>query len=563
MSIEQNERKTIEKVLDKLPYSDGSFRRRLVSGGIVLVGIIIVCLLLSNPESFKELPIGNLTIKDFITSPIIAGVVILFVYALGNLVELFGEIFLVRSASGIFWALKFPLRKVKKEKEEKDKHHKIIIRSKIARFIFRGILWILLVPFLIIFHVVMGFFGYTSYKIHIYSDLSDRAKKLYEELPDKVELGLRQPVGDNTETAWKFLVDEFDLEQDQKWARRNISRVKEVLAVTTAIIIFFICIAVAFTSKVTQTRLIPKDSTNEVIDSLKELRERAHSVYEAYEEIVTENSIQVEDEIVQESHMPNIFIDAPSVLTNKRITIREAIQLADRYNTPVTRMGLIFINMIHEQRDELNSYVEELFKERERYRSLTGRDPIRIPILSFLEEPATPKELNRLITPEEELKRFSKVLRDWKNAIQESTENIRRPSPNPQEPTKDRVRDMNEDLEYIEITRDKVDRCVRLLDEALKTHEKKYLTDQQHQDLIKQSIRHREKIEALKIKDQRRRSALVFIVAGAIPIPAMFIYIAFFLTLRNVIKSILEILAITNDKEKKKKIEDNTRNKQA
>ncbi len=44
----------IETIIEKLPYSDGSVRRRLVSGGIVLVGIII-CAWIYMPESLVSL----------------------------------------------------------------------------------------------------------------------------------------------------------------------------------------------------------------------------------------------------------------------------------------------------------------------------------------------------------------------------------------------------------------------------------------------------------------------------------------------------------------------------
>ncbi len=33
---------TIDKILEKLPYSDGSLRRRFVSGGIVMVGLLVI-----------------------------------------------------------------------------------------------------------------------------------------------------------------------------------------------------------------------------------------------------------------------------------------------------------------------------------------------------------------------------------------------------------------------------------------------------------------------------------------------------------------------------------------
>ena len=101
-------------------------------------------------------------------------------------------------------------------------------------------MWIIFVPILIFYNVIKGFLGRTAYKSEIKSSLSLKAKKLYNSLPKKVAAGLSEPVGDNAEIAWKYLVDHFDHQGDQKWARRLIARSKDVLAVITSLIIVLI-----------------------------------------------------------------------------------------------------------------------------------------------------------------------------------------------------------------------------------------------------------------------------------------------------------------------------------
>ena len=99
---------TIDKILEKLPYSDGSLRRRFVSGGIVLAGIFILCSGTIKPI-IKEVGYGSI-----LASPMVAFASRLLIYALGNVIDMIGEIFFVRAASGVFWAFSFPHRHLQK-----------------------------------------------------------------------------------------------------------------------------------------------------------------------------------------------------------------------------------------------------------------------------------------------------------------------------------------------------------------------------------------------------------------------------------------------------------------
>ena len=189
---------TIDKILEKLPYSDGSLRRRFVSGGIVIVGALVISLIL---YSYKEEPLFIAKIKqifestkptDIFTSPILLGIAVLSVYALGNLVEMFGEIFLVRAAAGMFWAMSFPIRNPGEHDGQRSINNGIFI------------LKICAVPFLIIFNVGKGLFGYTSYETEIRSSLTTKAKNYYDKKikkESKVDAGIACPVGNHAETT--------------------------------------------------------------------------------------------------------------------------------------------------------------------------------------------------------------------------------------------------------------------------------------------------------------------------------------------------------------------------
>ncbi len=237
---------TIDKILDKLPYSDGSLRRRFVSGGIVLVGAFVISLILYSTKANESLKFldgikiifNDFETRDILKSPILVGIAVLSVYALGNLVEMVGEIFLVRAAAGMFWAMSYPKRM--QEIQQNKNQYDIYSRT---YFILR----IYAILPLILYYFTKGLLGYAEYQTEVLTSLSEKAKLYYErkiQPEEKVVLGLSCPVGNNAETAWKFLVDQFELDTDKLWARKAIGRVRDVLAITTALIIVFISITV-------------------------------------------------------------------------------------------------------------------------------------------------------------------------------------------------------------------------------------------------------------------------------------------------------------------------------
>lgn len=78
-----------EKLLEGLPYTDGSGRRRLVVGVLFLAGLSVT-------ESDWWSPglgtvFASVTLLDILKSPILILVLFVLAYALGNLIELLGD----------------------------------------------------------------------------------------------------------------------------------------------------------------------------------------------------------------------------------------------------------------------------------------------------------------------------------------------------------------------------------------------------------------------------------------------------------------------------------------
>ncbi|NQY11297.1 MAG: hypothetical protein HRT71_17500 [Flavobacteriales bacterium] len=88
----------IDKFLDKLPYTDGTGRIKFIAGSVVLIGILYMY---SEIVPAKIVALAELDLADFISSPSLIAGAILIVYAIGNLVEVFGEYFLIRATAGL------------------------------------------------------------------------------------------------------------------------------------------------------------------------------------------------------------------------------------------------------------------------------------------------------------------------------------------------------------------------------------------------------------------------------------------------------------------------------
>lgn len=98
----------LERLIDRVPYFDGSGRRRLVTGVVFSLGAGLIL------WHTYRVQVSGISFKDMLESPVSVILSLLVLFAIGGLVEMIGEFFLVRAASGIVWSTSFPKRFTRK-----------------------------------------------------------------------------------------------------------------------------------------------------------------------------------------------------------------------------------------------------------------------------------------------------------------------------------------------------------------------------------------------------------------------------------------------------------------
>jgi len=166
----------IDKLVDKLPYSDGGARRRLIAGAMLFLGI-------AGPNwSTISRVAGGVSIVDIVKTPLLAAADGLLVYVAGTLVEMIGVVFLVPSALLLFRALRLTQPGVEHDMLSKD-----------------GI-------------------------------------RLVEQLPLTIQTGVRQPTGKYADLTTQHLAGAFADPKRRRWCRQVFSRVADMATTTTALI---------------------------------------------------------------------------------------------------------------------------------------------------------------------------------------------------------------------------------------------------------------------------------------------------------------------------------------
>lgn len=265
---------SVEKIVDHLPFLDGSGRRRFVAGGIILIGVAA-----QNPELFKAmLGMDTLEIGDILGSPVIAGGAILLVYAIGSLAEMLGELSLVRAASGIFLALRLPGKLVTWEAVP-NRHwfYGFLL------IVMKSLLFVTVVPVMAVYMAALGFVGITKFSIDIRRSVSDDAWAVFGKLPEAAQRGLHEPVGNETDFAQKYIVDLLQNEPDRKWARRLIIRAKDVAATITALQVVVLYTLLSLTFEVSGGDISIRESAQLSADA-KAVRDAATAVKNQHEE---------------------------------------------------------------------------------------------------------------------------------------------------------------------------------------------------------------------------------------------------------------------------------------
>jgi hypothetical protein len=203
---------------DLLPSAEGSIRRRLLAGFVVM-GAAIPVFWAGNLKEFL--------VASGLENATVALGALLVVYSVGLLSEIVGETVLLRAFGGAIWALEFPSRSIH-------------AHTPGARWALRAAAYYLIVPAYAFWEGVRGLIGKSAYVADVQARLrTDDARRAFDRLPPYVRSGLTEPYGDGFDTAFQHLsatLAEAHRGQIQKLHMRNL----ETLALVSAL-----CIALA------------------------------------------------------------------------------------------------------------------------------------------------------------------------------------------------------------------------------------------------------------------------------------------------------------------------------
>ena len=208
----------LDEILNKLPYFDGGFRRRMTAGAIVTITIVIMINSGNSLEhSFKSL-------SDLISSPAAALLFFLLVHAVGRLVEVLAELFVARLTGNTAWAVKVP-------------EWTFMDRSKVLKFILR-VLFLPVTVILIYYGWCRAMSGQSIYRWEKLEDeLNTETQTQFNSYPEAVKDGLREPFGTYGKSPWTYFADLGGTVSARALARTLENRDKDLLTIVTSLLI--------------------------------------------------------------------------------------------------------------------------------------------------------------------------------------------------------------------------------------------------------------------------------------------------------------------------------------
>lgn len=239
------------KVLDHLPYADGSGRRRFATGAIAILGTGVILWLESG------LPSSVVAFAPYASTTAFTAAAVLIVYAAGAIIEIFSEELLLRIAGPVLLFAASFLR----DRSERgsgpypgagpqgDDALDAVLEYPAVRRLLRR--------------------------------LSAPACELVLRQPPYVIAGLSDVTGRAGEVSLKHIVDRFDDEQSRKWGRRLVARARDVGSISGALLLVA---TVAYASSMLREGDTPALSPEamEIVDALK--NERVGQLNEALAE---------------------------------------------------------------------------------------------------------------------------------------------------------------------------------------------------------------------------------------------------------------------------------------
>jgi hypothetical protein len=216
---EEKSRSKLDALLERVPILDGGGRRRLTAGTIVALTILVTSV------DVRKLIVGAITVKDASPSLYLATGALL-VYATGVIVELIGEVFLARAVANVMWSYFAAANYVRLKRWRRELKLLAILPVVIAWGTVRAVVYF-----------VFGLFGGSRWQMHLESRLSDEARQVYRLLPNSVRESLESALANKAEFGRKAIVDQLKTPASRMWARRQMDRPKDVLALVSSIVL--------------------------------------------------------------------------------------------------------------------------------------------------------------------------------------------------------------------------------------------------------------------------------------------------------------------------------------
>lgn len=209
----------IEKIVERIPYSDGGFRRRMTAGAVILLGSAMALYL-----NIQSVPLSFEDAKQILSSPIVGIILLLLVYAIGGLVEVIAELFITRLTGNTARAFILPIQMYK--------NFPVFFRR-----IFQVFTYYPGMIFLLYAEWGKALIGKSSYRWHdLEKSLQPKTRKHFKLYPDIVKKGLEDPFGKYGELSWRYFCNN-GTDEEKSLARKLENRNKDTLVIVTSLMI--------------------------------------------------------------------------------------------------------------------------------------------------------------------------------------------------------------------------------------------------------------------------------------------------------------------------------------
>jgi hypothetical protein len=229
----------VDKMLDRLPFGEGTIRRSFIAG-LIFVFVFALAVLVPLPAPGTT-QLAGVDFKDLIQSTQLLVVAVGFVFAVGAIIDAMADGFVIRGVSTVFNLQNWLFDRV--ARRPAWRYWTWVAVTILLTFL----LW----PAAIIVATVFCSAGFHwLYRLPLASDsaklLSDRAAEIYRDdkrIPPDLRRGLEEPFGDKFEAAWQALIN-LVAKSYRPWVSQLASRNRDLTSYLASIL-FALAIASA------------------------------------------------------------------------------------------------------------------------------------------------------------------------------------------------------------------------------------------------------------------------------------------------------------------------------